>query len=58
MTILFILKKYNIMEENIQRGFKWGKIGVWQNFEFLSNFFIQKICYKKFSFYPNNKSVI
>ena len=32
MTILFILKKYNIMEENIQRGVKWGKIGVWQNF--------------------------
>ena len=58
MTILFILKKYNIMEENIQRGVKWGKLEVGKNFEFLSNFFIQKIYCKKFSFYPNNKSVI
>ena len=38
MTILFILKKYNIMEENIQRGVQWGKIGVWQIFLIFGKF--------------------
>ena len=58
MTILFILKRYNIMEKTFKGGLNGEKLEFGKNFEFLSNFFIQKICYKKFSFHPNNKSVI